>query len=129
MYIYASYNNSTKAVTEYQIVETKQPAYANAANGYKVNILINDNVPAAFYEEFDNYKVTIDANDSSIATLSIINSGKSGIKRKLGATGLYNQTPYKTVIDEVGTATRADAIIALPWATERANTISSLGVL
>lgn len=136
MYIYVTYNNSTKAVTEYHIVASKQPAYANSTNGYAVNVVLNDNVPLAFYEEYDNYKVTI-TNDATIATLSIISSANSGIKRKLGGSGLPNTAPYKNLTDEISgtipdgvTANdRANAIVALPWALDRSNTISNFGIL
>ena len=137
MFIYVTYDNSTKAVLAYQIVASKKEAGASASDGYRVNVEINDLVPAAFYEEPDNYKVTINSGDSTLATLSIINSANSGIKRKLGGSGLPNSAPYKNITSEIagdvvsGTnaTNRAAAIVALPWAIERTNTISSFGVL
>lgn len=140
MYICATYNNSSKAVTEYDIVPEKQPAYANSENGYRVNIPIDENVPVAFYEEFDNYKVIVNPSDSSIASLSIINSGKAGIKRKLGwnlseiPSEGYNNSPYKNLDEEIVSdvpagltaENRVEAIVALPWATERNNKASIL---
>lgn len=137
MYIYAKYDNSTKAVIEYEIVASKKIAYANETYGYKVNIAINDNVPLAFYEEPDNYKVVINSSDTSIASLAIISSANTGIKRKLGGSELPAASPYKNLSEEIanevtGNATaetRAEAIVALPWALERINTITHFGVL
>lgn len=140
MYIYATYDNSSKAVTEYVIVPEKKTAYANSTNGYRINIPIDENVPVAFYEEFDNYKVIVNSSDSSIASLSIINSGKTGIKRKLGwslpeiPSEGYNNSPYKTLDEEIvgdvpsglTAENRVVAIVSLPWATERNNKASIL---
>ena len=140
MYIYATYDSSSKAVTEYVIVPEKKTAYANPTNGYRVNIPIDENVPVAFYEEFDNYKVIVNSSDSSIASLSIINSGKAGIKRKLGwnlseiPSEGYNNSPYKNLDEEIASdvpagltaENRVAAIVALPWATERNNKASIL---
>lgn len=137
MFIYVQYDNATKAVIEYQIVASKQTVQASESFGYKVNVPLDNNVPQAFYEEPDNYKVVISSSDNTIASLVIINSAKSGIKRKLGGSDLPAESPYKNLTEEIagevtGNATassRAEAIVTLPWSLERINTITHFGVL
>lgn len=130
MYILAYYN-SDKSINKYCIVSTKQ-----VANNLRVNIPLNDSIPADFYENFDNYKVVINASDNTIATLQVISTANNGIKRKLGGNGLPGVSPYKNITTElanevtnVTAAQRAAAIIELPWASERVNTITGLKVL
>lgn len=130
MYIIAYYN-SDKSINKYCIVSTKQ-----VANNLRVNIPLNDNIPVDFYENYDNYKVVIDASDNTLATLQVITTANNGIKRKLGGSNLPGVSPYKNLTDEIADeainvtpAQRAAAIVDLPWASERLNTLVSLKVL
>lgn len=130
MYIVAFYNED-KSVNKYCIVATKQ-----AAINTRVNIPLDDNVPVDFYENYDNYKVVINASDNTLATLQVITTANNGIKRKLGGSDLPGVSPYKNLTEEIAgevtnvtPAQRAAAIVDLPWASERLNTLVSLKVL
>ena len=148
MYIYVSYDNSTKKVLSYEIVSSKKTNVANSTNGYKINVELNNEVPKAFYESYDQYEVVISgtaSSQSATATLSLMTGADTTTKRKLGGTrsdptypyDLPNLSPYESIETEIsGDLTsgieaykRASAIIALPWASERSNTISCFGTL
>lgn len=136
MYIAVYYNNNTKAVIRYFISTVKQSALTSG-DIRRVNVVLNDTVPPAFYENFDNYKVTINAQDSTLATLSVITTANNNINRVIGGSGLPANSPYKNLTAEIAedvtgnvtAAKRAEAIVALPWAVERANTQSTFKVL
>lgn len=136
MYIAVYYNNNTKAVVRYFISMVKRSTLTSG-DIHRVNVILNDTVPPAFYENFDNYKVTINAQDSTLATLSVITTANNNINRVIGGSGLPASSPYKNLTAEIAddvtgsvtAARRATAIVELPWAVERANTQSTFKVL
>lgn len=136
MYIAVYYNNNTKAVIRYFISTVKQSALTSG-DIRRVNVVLNDTVPPAFYENFDNYKVTINAQDSTLATLSVITTANNNINRVIGGSGLPANAPYKNLTAEIAedvtgsvtVAQRASAIVDLPWAVERSNTQTSFKIL
>ena len=136
MFIVISYEASSNKVIGFHISSIKNSIVVTGTTR-RVNVVLDDTVPTAFYENFDNYKVTINAQDNTLATLSVINSANNGINRKIGGSGLPAGSPYKNLTAEIANdvtgsvtaAQRASAIVALPWAVERSNTQTSFKVL